>query len=252
MQPTPPPPLILFQQDALVVVNKPAGLLVHRSEIDRHETDFLLQRVRDVLGEPVYAINRLDKPTSGIVLMTTDRTQVAGLSEALKRPESRKTYLAVVRGVIPESGLIDKPLKRIQDDHDPRPIKDPDLLQDSRTEFTRLAQCELQIPIDRYATTRYSLVKLGLLTGRRHQLRRHMKSLSHPIIGDTSYGKSLHNRLFAEQFQSHRLLLHAWKQEFTHPENGQMLSFTAPLCEQFNRVLDALNWTAVLENSARS
>lgn len=252
MQPTPPSPLILFQQGTIVVVNKPSGLLVHRSEIDRHETDFLLQRVRDVLGEPVYAVNRLDKPTSGIVLMTTDRTQVAGLSEALKHPESRKTYLAVVRGVIPESGLIDKPLKRIQDDYDPRPLKDPDALQEAQTRFTRLAQCELPIAIDRYPTTRYSLARLDLLTGRRHQLRRHLKSLSHPIIGDTSYGKSLHNRLFTEQFQSHRLLLHAWHLELTHPETQAHLSYTAPLCDQFSRVLEVLGWAPLLENLSRS
>lgn len=234
---------ILYQDDHLLVVNKPAGLLVHRSEIDRHETDFLLQRVRDQVGQRVYAVNRLDKPTSGLAVMTTASHQVEALSEALQAAAASKRYLAVVRGVLPDSGTIDKPLKRIQDAADSRSLANPDLEQPALTRFWRLEQCELPFCVDRYPTSRYSLALLELHTGRRHQLRRHLKSVSHPIIGDTSYGKGRHNRLFASEFGCGRLLLHAWALTFQPRGHPEPLRLEAPLDDAFNNTLQALGWS---------
>lgn len=238
---------IIYQDESLLLVNKPAGLLVHRSEIDRHETDFLLQRVRDQVGRQVFAVNRLDKPTSGLVLLALDRTLVAPCVAALQADTSLKVYLAVVRGVLPDKGVIDKPLKRIRDDHDRRTGPAAAEEQSATTAYQRLAQCELPFAVDKYPSSRYSLARLTLMTGRRHQLRRHMKSLAHPIIGDTSYGKGRHNRFFASQFECPRLLLHAWQVQFRHPLSAQMLKITAPLDENFQNLIRQLDWTSALE-----
>jgi len=172
---------ILYRDERLVVVDKPSGLLVHRSPIDRHETRFALQLLRDQLGQRVYTIHRLDKGTSGVLAF----------------------------------GL------------DPATARD-------------FATFELPVCVDRYPTSRYALVELSPHTGRRHQLRRHLAGASHPIVGDSTYGKGRHNRLFRERFGMQRLLLACTRLEFPALAPGAALRIEAPLAVEFAALLDRL------------
>jgi len=234
---------ILFQDDRLVAIHKPSGLLVHRSELDRHETRFAVQLLRDQLGRHVYPAHRLDRGTSGVLLFALDRDTARIVGGQFERQEVAKTYLAVVRGHPPESGHIDHPLSRRRDDAEWVGKDASDEAQPAVTDFRRLATCELPHAVDRYPTSRYALVELYPQTGRRHQLRRHLKHISHPIIGDATFGKGRHNRLFQTLFGCTRMLLACTRLQLTHPD-GSPLDIRAPLEGDFARVLAALGWQA--------
>lgn len=230
---------ILYRDETLVAVHKPAGLLVHRSDLARHETRFAVQMLRDQLGIPVHPLHRLDRGTSGILLFATVRGMVLDWSGV------RKTYLAVVRGHPAVAGEIDHPLSRQPDAYERAPDT-PAPPQAALTRYRRLASVELPIAVDRYPTSRYALMQLEPVTGRRHQLRRHMKHIAHPIIGDATHGKGRHNRMFAERFDSRRLLLACVELEFRHPASGRPLAITAPLDGDFARLVEALGWRDAL------
>ncbi|WP_193377087.1 tRNA pseudouridine(65) synthase TruC [Geobacter sp. OR-1] len=233
---------ILFQDDYLVAVNKPSGLLVHRSPIDRHETRFALQTVRNQTGRRVYPIHRLDKPTSGVLLFAFSPEIARTLVESFTAGAVQKSYLAVVRGYAPDDGTIDYPLVEDQDKHDHIYTGIEKEGQAAVTDFRTLARIELQSAVGRYDTSRYSLVALSPRTGRRHQLRRHFKHIFHPIIGDTRYGEGRHNRFFREEFGMHRLLLHAAELTFPHPVTGVPVELTAPLDRELMALLARLGW----------
>lgn len=233
---------LLYRDHLLAVFNKPSGLLMHRSPIDRFETRFALQEARNLLGQRVYPAHRLDKPTSGVLLFALTPEIASLLMPAFASGDMQKTYLAVARGIVPEAGCIDYPLVEETDRcDDPRSCQEKDA-QAAITEFRRLATAELPQAVGRYPTSRYSLLAASPLTGRRHQLRRHFKHLFHPLIGDTRYGEGRHNRFFREQFTCHRLLLHAAELTMLHPLTGESITFTAPLDAPFRQVLTALGW----------
>jgi len=235
---------ILHQDEHVVVVHKPAGLLVHRSNLDRHETRFAVQLLRDQLGREVHPAHRLDKPTSGALAFALDRGSCQHLSQQFEDGQVAKRYLAVVRGHPEDRFEIDHPLTPIADDPGP-PARALRPAQPALTRVHTLARCELPHRVDRYPTSRYALVALAPLTGRRHQLRRHLKHVSHPIVGDTTYGKSRHNRLFADLFGSERLLLACTALAFEHPVTGQSLTVGCPPEASFQAVLDRLGWAPV-------
>ncbi len=231
---------ILFADEHLVAINKPSGLLVHRSPIDRRETRFALQLLRDQLGCRVYPVHRLDKPTSGALLFGLSAEAARRMTESFADRRAVKTYLAVLRGYSASEGLIDYPLveeperrERGQGGADREP-------REARTAFRRLATVEIPHAVGRYATSRYCLVEAQPVTGRRHQLRRHFKHLFHPIIGDTRYGEGRHNRFFRERLDCPRLLLAAVELSFPHPFQSQTVTVTAPLDASFVRLLDRL------------
>ena len=239
----PEPPLeIVFQDDDLVAINKPSGLLVHRTAIDRHETRFALQLLRDQLGQRVYPIHRLDKPTSGLLLFGLTSETAAVVARQFEQRLIEKHYLAVVRGFCPERGTIDHAL-RDKPDGAERGSATERPARDAQTQFERLATVELPYAVDRYPSSRYSLVLLKPLTGRRHQLRRHMKHLGHPIIGDAKHGKGVHNRFFKLRFGCGRLLLACTGLAFDHPVSGARISLSASPADDFHRLLHALGWS---------
>jgi tRNA pseudouridine65 synthase len=240
---------VLWHDDVLVAVHKPAGLLVHRTAIDRHERRFALQILRDQLGQAVYPVHRLDKGTSGVLLFALDAGVARRVADAFAAGSIRKQYLAVVRGWPGERGVIERPLAPIEDDLAPRTST---IARDACTRYVRVATVELPHRVDRYATSRYALLELEPTTGRRHQLRRHLAGLSHPIIGDSTYGKGPHNRLFAELFGSRRLLLAAVGLALSHPLTGEPLSITAPLAAEFQDTLQQLGWSAPSPFGART
>ena len=233
---------ILYQDERLVAIDKPSGLLVHRSELDRNETRFAVQLLRDQIGRHVHPVHRLDRGTSGVLVFALDRDTARELSGAFESQQVDKTYLAVVRGWPAASGTLDHPLKRERDPAEFRDARASDAAQPARTHWRTLATTEIDMAVDRYATSRYALVELKPETGRRHQLRRHLKHLAHPIIGDATYGKGLHNRKFAERFGVARLLLHCAALSVPHPDDGHPLRLDAPLPEAFARLCTAFGW----------
>lgn len=241
---SPNPLKLIHRDDHLLAVHKPAGLLVHRSPIDRHETEFALQYARELNdGKHVYPVHRLDRPTSGLLLFARDPDSASALGQALMGGDMAKTYVAMVRGWTPESGVIDEPLRdKAIDRRDTR----EQVMREARTHYRRLAITEIPVAIEGYASSRYSLVELKPETGRQHQLRRHMQHISHPLIGDTNYGRTRHNQYFAQRFGASRLMLAATTLSFRHPATGQALTLTAPLEPSFQQVLEIFEQGAVV------
>lgn len=238
---------ILYRDDCLVAVNKPSGLLVHKSMIDRHEQFFALQMVRDQIGQHVFPVHRLDKPTSGVLLFALDALTARRLGEQFMEHHPQKTYLAIVRGFVNEVGVVDHPLREKLDKIADKHARQDKEAQEAITAFAPLAQVELAHAVGGFETARYSLVELRPQTGRKHQLRRHMKHLSHPILGDTKYGRGEHNQFAREHYGCHRLLLHAADLTFTHPYAKETLVLRAGVDEMFQKVCEMNGWREVLE-----
>ena len=229
---------ILFQDEYLVVINKPSGLLVHKSPIDKKERVFALQLVRDIVGKFVYPVHRLDKPTSGVLVFALSSEVASKLSIEFMAGGVQKEYLAVARGYTQEMDAINYPLKVLLDKKSDRDRRNIQESQEAITTYERLATMELPYAVSRYPAARYSLIKLLPKTGRKHQLRRHLKHIFHPIVGDTKYGRGEHNKLFREKFDCHRLLLHASKIEFTHPVTKQRIAIEAELDYTFANIVN--------------
>ena len=227
---------ILYRDDDYIAINKPSGLLVHRSPIDPHETRFAVQMLREQIDQYVYPVHRLDKPTSGILVFALNKQALRLLSQQFSSQQVKKTYLAIVRGFMPESGCIDHPVKAHTDDF----IKSSTKISNAQTAYQCLAQTEIPVNIDRYPMSRFSLVKLMPTTGRRHQLRYHMKHCAHPIIGDAKYGKGNYNRYFKHYFDNNRLLLAATSLTFSHPVNNQTICIHAHPGKDFQAICDKL------------
>ena len=227
---------IIYRDEHLIAINKPSGLLVHRSWLDSHATEFAVQKLRDQIGVHVYPAHRLDRPTSGVLLFLLDKSHATDLMEQFAEQKTDKRYLAVVRGHIGEGFLdyaLKKKLDKIADKH-----ANPDQeAQQAQTEYKGVAFSELPIAVRPYPQSRYSLVEMVPKTGRRHQLRRHMKHLHHPIIGDTTHGDGKHNQMFRDNFDSDRLLLHSSYLAFTHPVTGEKVEINAPLDATFMNLL---------------
>ncbi|NOY44324.1 MAG: pseudouridylate synthase [Deltaproteobacteria bacterium] len=230
MTPTPPLP-ILYQDDACVAVAKPAGLLVHPVPKIR-EKDSVLRRLREHLGRWVYPVHRLDRPTSGALVMALSPEAAQVLAGAFREGRVEKAYHAVVRGWTDPEGEIDRPLRD----------KETGAVRPARTRYRRLATAELPIPVGPFPTARYSLLEVRPLTGRTHQIRRHLSGIAHPVVGDTVHGDGRHNRMFRERLGVPGLLLHARVLVFPSPATGEPVRVTAPFDERWRRALDALGW----------
>ncbi|MFA7553072.1 MAG: pseudouridine synthase [Spongiibacteraceae bacterium] len=234
---------IIYQDEQFLAVNKPEGLLVHKTNIDKYETRFLLQELRDQIGQYIYPVHRLDKPTSGLIIFALNPTTAALLHQQIEDNTAKKDYLLICRGYCPASGTIDHPLKPIDEFKSKR--QNPKQQKPAKaaiTTFTRLNTIELPVAIDKYPASRYSLVKATILTGRKHQIRRHFKHISHPIIGCPKYGKSTHNIYFSQQLQTPRLLLHSYQLSIKKPDTGEDINLTAPVNGSFKTLLEKFGW----------
>ncbi len=228
---------ILFQDLYYVAVKKPAGLLVHRTEIDAHETEAALQIVRDQINSKIFPVHRLDRPTSGVLLFAKSSEAASLLSEKFSKKEIEKKYLAIVRGQLRQEILLDYPMVNELGEGD-------DLqAQEAQTYFKPIATAELPIFIDRYSTSRYSLIEAWPKTGRTHQIRKHLKHLNHPIIGDVNHGNGKHNRYFSEMLQIKRLLLICIEMSFQHPYTQEQIQIKAALCDDFKLAISKLGFS---------
>jgi len=203
-------------------------MLVHRSKLDAHETRFALQWVRDHIGQRIYPLHRLDKATSGVLVFAKSPEAARHWSEAWHTDAVKKHYLALVRGWPAAEGTISHPLR------DPDSAPDSPKKQ-SETTFKTIDKSLINIKIDRYDRSRFALVRLSPITGRRHQLRQHLKHLNHPIIGDVRYGKGTYNRWARDQFGEARLFLHA--HQLVLSDDNKSITITAPLNQHWQQSL---------------
>ncbi|ENM5739365.1 tRNA pseudouridine(65) synthase TruC [Vibrio mimicus] len=233
---------IVYQDEYLVAVNKPAGMLVHRSWLDKHETQFVMQTLRDQIGQHVFPLHRLDRPTSGVLVFALSSQIASDVMPMFANHEMEKTYHAIVRGWIEEADVLDYPLKEELDKIADKFAKQDKEAQSAITAYRPLAKVELPISTGKFATTRYCLMEMQPKTGRKHQLRRHMAHLRHPIVGDTTHGDGVHNRLFREHFSAQRLMLHASELRLIHPYTQQPLAIRAGLDEVWQRLLGEFDW----------
>lgn len=221
---------IIYRDEYLCAVNKPHGLLVHRSKIAADASEFAIQILRNQLGIRVYPGHRIDRKTGGVLIFGLVKEMDSALQKLFMEQDVKKVYRAVVRGYTDDSGTIDYALR-----------KENGTLQEAVTHYKTLSRAEIDIPTDKHPTSRYSLVEVYPETGRMHQIRKHFKHIFHPIIGDRPHGCNKQNRLFAEHFNMHTMLLHAAELEFEHPITKQKLQIKADIQSEFKRVIKLLN-----------
>lgn len=219
---------IIYQDEWYVALHKPVGLLVHPTRIAEATAETLLPIICGQLGRRVYPVHRLDRATSGVLVMALSSEAAGKLSAQFEARNVEKTYLAVVRGWFrPPDGVIDRQMRQWPGEP----------LQDAVTRYRTLAAVELPIPVAPHATSRYSLVEVNPETGRRQQIRRHFSGAAHPIVGDTSQGDRHHNMVFRERFGCDRMLLMALEIRFDHPWLGRRLRLVCPPDEPVRRVI---------------
>lgn len=233
---------VLYQDEFLIAVNKPAGMLVHRSWLDKHETQFVMQTLRDQIGQHVFPLHRLDRPTSGVLIFALSSDVASQVMPMFANHQMQKTYHAIVRGWIEEGAVLDYPLKEELDKIADKFANSDQPAKDAVTEYRPLAKVEVPYSTGRFPTSRYCLMELKPKTGRKHQLRRHMAHLRHPIVGDTSHGDGKHNRLFRQHYDAKRLLLHASELAFIHPFTDQPVVIKAGLDDVWQSLLHQFGW----------
>ncbi len=229
---------ILYRDEALIAIDKPSGLLIHRSLIDKHETRFAIQLLRDQIDQRVYPLHRLDKPTSGVLLFALTEAAARAMGAAFEDNAVSKNYLAVVRGYTSEQERIDYPLREDLDRMTDARARQDKPARPAVTDYTRLATLQVPISDGRHPTSRYSLLNVTPRNGRKHQIRRHMKHIFHPIIGDTTHGDGRHNQIFRTHLHCQRLLLCARQLSFAHPDSDAPITIRAPLDAQFQCIVD--------------
>ncbi len=222
---------IIYQDEHLIAINKPHGLLVHRSFIANDATEFALQMLRDQVNRRVSPVHRLDRKTSGLLLFAFDKEVEVALHKQFQESAIRKKYMAILRGYAPDHMDIDYPL-----------VKENGAIQDAFTSFVTVKRAELDIPLGKHATSRYSLVEATPTTGRMHQLRKHFAHICYPIIGDRKHGCNKQNRFFKEQWDMTTMLLHASELDLIHPVTGAQLNLKAGYHPEFSRMMRLMGW----------
>ena len=223
---------IVYQDEHIIAINKPHGLLVHRSKIANDATEFALQMLRDQIGKHVSPVHRLDRKTSGLLLFAFEKDVEIAMHKQFQEGLVEKKYLAILRGYAPDNLTIDYPL-----------AKENGTMQNAITSFKTLQRSEIDVAFGKHVTSRYSLVEAAPTTGRMHQLRRHFAHIFYPIIGDRKHGCNKQNRFFKEQFEMTTMLLHASELSFIHPVTQTQLKLSAKAHNEFDRVMKLLNFT---------
>jgi tRNA pseudouridine65 synthase len=220
---------ILFQDEYFVAVNKPSGFHVHPPE-DNYPVPrdrIVLYIIRDLIKQHVYPVHRLDAGTSGVLLFALSSESAGRMNKLFSERQIEKMYHAVARGHVPETGIIESPLK----------LDSTGDLAEAKTSFRRLHTLQLPVPVGKkFPTARYSWVEVTPHSGRFHQIRRHFARISHPLLGDANHGDSKHNQFFRNQLGIEGLCLKAMRLGFVHPYTLQPISIAAPDCEKWNKI----------------
>ncbi len=222
---------IVYQDEDLIAINKPHGLLVHRSKMANDATEFALQLLRDQIGRQVSPVHRLDRKTSGLLLFAFEKQVEIAMHKQFQEGVVAKKYLAILRGYAPDQLDIDYPL-----------AKENGTLQEAFTSFKTLQRAEIAVAFGKHETSRYSLVEATPKTGRMHQLRKHFAHIFHPIIGDRKHGCNKQNKFFKEQFEMTTMLLHASELAFNHPVTGLEVKLKANIQDEFKRMAELMSF----------
>ena len=233
---------LLHFDEHLIAINKPPGLAVHRSRLVGADEDYLIDRLRRQVQGPLHLAHRLDRATSGLLLVARSQEIAADIGRQFMARAIGKSYIAIVRGWPAEEGEIDYPLSGASLRGEAKP---------ALTRWRRLATVEVPIEMGRYPQQRYALLDVSPETGRYRQIRRHFHHVSHHILGDTSHGRGDHNRLIRQYFGVHRLFLHARRLDVVHPVSGESLCLIAPLDAQWRKLLNAFQWDAAFLHGER-
>ena len=225
---------IIYQDSYCLLVTKPNNVLVHHAHHSRNKIDekSLVQLIEDQLGSRYFPIHRLDRKTSGIILLASKKEYVSTFQALFTNKEIKKVYYGVVRGYSQENRIIDSPVKG----------RDSLVYKEAETHLKRLDKIELNIPVKPYDSSRYSLVELTPTTGRMHQLRIHMNKLSTPLINDAKYGDKNHDTMYGEQFGWTNLFLHAGSLAFTHPFSNQELVLKSSFPNDWIQLFEKFYW----------
>lgn len=226
---------IIYRDENLVAINKPHGLLVHRSKLATNTREFAVQRLRDQLGQQVHPVHRLDRKTSGVLLFALNRDTLSDIRKEFEAGRVEKTYWCILRGYTDQTGLIDYAL-----------TNEKGKSQEAITAYRTLDKAEVNVPFGKHQTSRYSLVEAMPKTGRMHQLRKHFAHIFHPIIGDRPHGCNKQNKLFLEKWSMSTMLLHAAGLKFTHPVMQQPVELKAGPQAEFLRMIDTLGFDSKL------
>jgi len=227
---------IIYHDEHLIAINKPHGLLVHKSWIASDVKEFAIQILRDQIGQRVTPVHRLDRKTSGVLLFALTDEANKAMNLQFEGNKVQKTYHALVRGYTLDEERIDYPLR-----------KENGNMQEAVTNYKTLDRVEVPVPLGKHETQRYSLIEVKPETGRMHQIRKHMDHVRHPIIGDRQHGCNKQNKLFKEQWEMTTMLLHASQLVFEHPVTQKTICIEANIQEEFKRTLSFLNFSAKLE-----
>lgn len=231
---------VLYEDDYIIIVNKPNNVLIHNSYYARNiKEETLLDLLLIQFKTNFYPVHRLDRKTSGVIVLAKKKENVSVFQELFNSNEIEKRYLGIVRGLVKNSIKIDSPVKN----PDTKAYKNAETL--CKPMFTK----ELNIAVKPYSTSRYSLVELKPTTGRMHQLRIHMNKISHPILGDYKYGDRFHNRMFEEKFNCCNLFLHAHSINFKHPFTDKYIQVIAKLPSDWKKIATLFDWNSYFENN---
>jgi len=228
--------MLIYQDEYFVAINKPNGLLVHRSNIAADASEFAVQKVRNLIGKKVFPVHRLDRKTSGVLLFALSSEMAKTLQGLMEAGNVQKRYLAIVRGHFPDEVHLQHDL-----------TNEAGTIQHAETHFKALSKSELPIPFGKHATSRYSLIEAFPKTGRMHQIRRHLNHLRHPIIGDRPWGCNKQNKLFLERWSMNTMLLHAQLVALPHPVTNSHCIIKAPLPDDFDRMKEILGMSILID-----
>lgn len=225
---------VIYEDDYIICVSKPNNVVVHHSHHSRFvaEEESLLQLLENKFQKKFYPIHRLDRRTSGIILLAKETKHVSKFQNLFTENNIQKIYFGIVRGHAPVTKIIDSPVKG----------RDGKVHKDAETHLNTPKTIVLDIPVKPYDSSRYSLVELHPKTGRLHQLRIHMNKISHPLIGDTKYGDKNHNVMFSENFNWSNLFLHAHSLQFVHPFSNEKLNLIAKFPDDWISLFEKFNW----------
>ena len=227
---------IIYLDNELVAVNKPHGMLVHRTRLANDASIFVLQELRNIMGKHVFPIHRLDRKTGGVLLFGLNEDIHREMQLKFASREIMKKYLAIVRGYTEDQGIINYPIR-----------KENGLYQEAITNYKTLHRTEINLPFGIHDTSRYSLLEIQPLTGRKHQIRKHLAHIQHPIIADRPYGCNKQNKLFKERFGLMTMMLHAWRLQFYNPVSNKITTIVANIQDEFSRMLTELNFEYTID-----
>lgn len=225
---------ILYEDEYFVCVSKPNNVLIHHANYSKNVSNelSLIELLYNQLDQKLYPLHRLDRKTSGILILVKDTKHVSKFQKLFYDNKIKKVYYGLVRGYTPNNLQIDTPVKG----------RDSNVYKEAETILETIESFELNIPVKPYKTSRYSLVRLTPKTGRLHQLRIHMNKISHPLIGDPKYGDNNHNIMFSDKLTISNLFLHAYSITFQHPFTSKEITLKAPFPKHWVKIFDEFNW----------